>query len=330
MNCLELFAGAGGLALGLSKAGFTSVALLDNDKDAVATLAKNRPSWPVVMADVLDVDFSRFRGKIDLLTGGFPCQAFSTAGARGGTADPRGALVYELLRAIEEVQPKMFLAENVRGLTSHDGGRTLATILGGLRKLGYNVQEPKLLDAANYKVPQHRERLIIVGSRKALGAFPWPKPSAPLPLRQALALGLLYKTACPASPGAAYPAAKRAIFELIPEGGNWRSLAPELQALHAAAELSGSGGQTGVLRRLHFNVPALTILCSPGQRRTERCHPWESRPLTVRESARVQTFPDSWEFVGSLASQYRQIGNAVPVNFAAALGRSCSKFLRSL
>lgn len=207
---MELFAGAGGLALGMSKAGFKHVLLSEIDADACDTLRRNRPEWNVVQGDAHELDFTPYKGKVDLLTGGFPCQAFSYAGLKGGFNDTRGTLFFELARAVKEVSPKVVMCENVKGLASHDGGKTLRVI-------------------------------------------------------------------------------RNTIME-----------------------------------------PSLTLVCSPAQKQTERCHPLETRPLTVREYARIQTFPDEWAFAGVLSSQYRQIGNAVPVNFAWAIGRALVRLLNDM
>ena len=151
---IELFAGAGGLALGLSKAGFKHVLLNEFNHSACQTLSLNQPEWNVIEGDIHDVDFTPLRGKVDFLSGGFPCQAFSYAGKQGGFNDTRGTLFFELARAVKEIQPKVFLGENVKGLLSHDGGRTLQTIRNVISELGYTLIEPRVLKAIMYKVPQ--------------------------------------------------------------------------------------------------------------------------------------------------------------------------------
>ena len=140
---IELFAGAGGLALGLEKAGFESLLLNDIDKDACETLKKNRVNWNVKNCDIKEYDFTKFKGKVDLLTGGFPCQAFSYAGKKLGFNDTRGTLFYEFARAVKETIPKVILAENVKGLVSHDSGKTLETIRDIIEEIGYELVEPK-------------------------------------------------------------------------------------------------------------------------------------------------------------------------------------------
>ena len=331
---IELFAGAGGLALGLEKAGFKSVMLNEKDADPCATLRKNRPEWNVVEGDICNIDFNAYKGKVDFLSGGFPCQAFSYAGKRLGFEDVRGTMFYQFARAIKEIQPKVFMGENVRGLLTHDNGRTIETIKGIIKDLGYVLISPRVLKAIFYMVPQKRERLILIGIRKDLidkANFAWPSPyKRILALRDALKKGILYDTDCPASDGQVYPKRKKEILDLVPPGGYWRDLPIELQKEYMKGSFNLPGGKTGMARRLSWDEPSLTLTCAPAQKQTERCHPEETRPLTVREYARIQTFPDDWEFVGSQTSQYKQIGNAVPVNLAYAVGRSLIRLMNDL
>ena len=140
---IELFAGAGGLALGMEKAGFSHVLLNEIDHDACMTLQYNRPEWKIVEQDVRSISFKQFEGQIDFLSGGFPCQAFSYAGKQGGFNDTRGTLFFELARAVKEMQPKVFMGENVKGLVAHDGGRTLETIKNTIVELGYTYSYQK-------------------------------------------------------------------------------------------------------------------------------------------------------------------------------------------
>lgn len=135
VTAIELFAGAGGLALGLEKAGIKTVEHVEFDKACCETLRTNRPNWNVICDDIHNVDFTQFRDKVDIVTGGFPCQAFSFAGKKLGFEDTRGTLFHEFARCVKEVNPKIFMAENVRGLVSHDKGRTLATIINVLKAL---------------------------------------------------------------------------------------------------------------------------------------------------------------------------------------------------
>ena len=323
-RCIELFAGAGGLALGLEQAGIESVLLNEIDKHACSTLRVNRPHWNVVEGDVAKINFENYRGKVDLVTGGFPCQAFSYAGKKLGFEDTRGTLFFEFARAIKETQPTIAVGENVRGLLNHDSGNTLRGMTSVLNELGYDVIPPKVLKAIFFRVPQKRERLIIVAIKKGSASdFQWPQPEKTIySLQDALKAGVLYDTDVPVSAGQAYPKRKREILEQVPPGGYWRDLPEDLQKEYMLKSFYLGGGKTGMARRMSWQEPSLTLTCSPAQKQTERCHPEETRPFTVREYARIQTFPDSWSFEGSMHSQYKQIGNAVPVNLAKALGQS--------
>ena len=330
-SLVELFAGAGGLALGLEKAGFKSLLLNEKDKYACQTLRMNRPKWNVVEDDIANVDFKHLEGKVDLLTGGFPCQPFSYAGKQLGFEDLRGTLVFEMARAISEIKPKVFLAENVKGLKENDKGRTLSTIIKVLEDLGYKILENDIYKAMFYKVPQKRERLIIIGVREDMyEKMKYRKPSPYhklLTVRDALNAGELYENDVPESTGQLYPKRKEEIMSHVPEGGYWRDLPIDLQKEYMMKSFYLGGGKTGMARRLSWDEPSLTLVCTPAQKQTERCHPSENRPLTTREYARIQTFPDDWEFAGSDSQIYKQIGNAVPVNLALAIGKAIIKML---
>lgn len=331
---VELFAGGGGLALGIHKAGFKHLLLNELDKDACATLQKNMPEWNVVQDDIHEVDFSSYHGKVDLLTGGFPCQAFSYAGKRLGFEETRGTLFFELARAVKEIQPKVFLAENVKGLLEHDNGRTIDTIKSVISELGYTLIEPHILRAILYNVPQKRERLILVAIRNDIAPlvkFQWPAVCGEIrTLRDALLKGDLYDCDVPESEGQKYPESKKAVMKLVPEGGDWRDLPEDIAKEYMKGSYFLGGGKTGMARRLSMDEASLTLTCAPAQKQTERCHPIETRPLTVREYARIQTFPDNWQFCGSLSAKYKQIGNAVPVNLAWALGRSVMRLFNKI
>ncbi len=331
---IELFAGAGGLALGLEKAGFSHILLNEIDHDACVTLQYNRPEWRVVEQDVRSISFKQFNGKVDFLSGGFPCQAFSYAGKQGGFNDTRGTLFFELARAVKEIQPKVFMGENVKGLAAHDGGRTLKTIRNTIAELGYTLIEPQVLKAIFYQVPQKRERLILVAIRNDIAdkvQFKWPDPYYRImTLRDAFFKGELYDTDVPPSEGQTYPPKKQKVMELVPMGGYWRDLPLDVQKEYMGGSFELEGGKTGMARRLSLDEPSLTLTCAPAQKQTERCHPTETRPLTVREYARIQTFPDEWKFAGTLSSQYKQIGNAVPVNLAYAIGRSLIRLFNDI
>lgn len=326
---LELFAGAGGLAVGMEKAGLKCVALNEIDKHACATLRNNRPNWNVLEGDIKNFIFSEYYNQVDVVTGGFPCQAFSYAGKRLGFEDARGTLFYEFARVIKEVNPPICIGENVKGLLNHDNGKTLQGMISILDEIGYNVVPVQVLKAINYKVPQKRERLILVGIRKDIDLkYEYPKPYKKIyNLSDALKKGELFESNVHKSSGAKYPESKKSVLDLVPPKGYWRDLPIDIQKDFMGASFYLGGGKTGMARRIGWDEPCLTLTCSPAQKQTERCHPDETRPFTVREYARIQTFPDDWQFSGPLAQQYKQIGNAVPVNLGREVGYSIIKFL---
>lgn len=294
---------------------------------ARARLKRNRPLWNVIEDDIHKLDFKKYANSVDLLTGGFPCQAFSHAGNRCGFEDARGTLFFELARAIREAKPKIVLSENVRGLLTHDNGRTFNVIRHVINELGYNLIEPRVLQAVKYKVPQKRERVILIAVKKEYqgkAQFRWPEPYYRIMnLRDAFYPGELYK-------GLAYSESKRKILELVPMGGYWKDLPVDIQKNYMGKSYYSGGEKTGMAKRLSLDEPALTLTCAPAQKETERCHPTETRPLTIREYARIQTFPDDWKFIGNISAQYKQIGNAVPANLAYALGRSIVRLLNEI
>ena len=330
---IELFAGAGGLALGVEKAGFNTLGLIEFDKDAADTLKKNRPNWNVINDDIANIScldlekyFSIKKGELDLLSGGAPCQAFSYAGKRLGLEDARGTLFYHYALFLEKLQPKMFLFENVRGLLTHDHGKTYSTMLDIFTRAGYTIDK-QVLNAWNYGVPQKRERLITIGIRNDLVGkteYRFPKAHSYKPVLRDVLLD------CPDGPGVPYGEKKRKIFELVPAGGYWRDIDPAIAKEYMKSCWDMEGGRTGILRRMSMDEPSSTVLTSPSQKQTERCHPLEARPFTVRENARCQTFPDDWEFCGNVSSQYKQVGNAVPVNLAYDIAKEIANSIDML
>ena len=314
VTAIELFAGAGGLALGLEQAGIKTLEHVEFDKACCETLRTNRPKWNVVCDDIHNVDFTEYNGKVDIVTGGFPCQAFSYAGKKLGFEDTRGTLFHEFARCVKEVNPKMFLAENVRGLVSHDEGRTLKTIISVFESLGYTTQK-KVLNACYYGVGQKRERIVIIGIRNDLNIqFEYPTEDKKwTTLKDAL-------KNCPESVGVQYSEKKKKVLDLVPAGGCWVDLPDEIAKEYMGKSYTSGGGRRGMARRISWDEPCLTLTCSPSQKQTERCHPDETRPFTVREYARIQSFPDDWNFCGGIGDQYKQIGNAVPVEMARRVG----------
>lgn len=329
---LELFAGAGGLAIGLEKAGIECEALNEIDKWACQTLRINRPNWNILEGDIKKFNFKKYKNKVDIVTGGFPCQAFSYAGKKLGLEDARGTLFYEFARVVNEVKPLICIGENVKGLLSHEKGETLKGMISILDEIGYNVAPVQVLKAINYRVPQKRERLILVGIRKDIDVkYEYPKAYQTIyNLEDALKKGKLFNSDVPKSEGSKYPKYKKEVLDLVPPKGYWRDLPIQIQQEYMGKSFYLGGGKTGMARRIGWDEPSLTLTCSPAQKQTERCHPEETRPFTVREYARIQTFPDSWKFAGSVSQQYKQIGNAVPCNLGQEIGYSVVRFLNKV
>lgn len=313
---IELFAGAGGLALGLEQAGFEPKCLVEVNHVACQTLRSNRPKWQVIEQDIKQVDFKPYRQQIDIVSGGVPCQSFSYAGKRLGFGDVRGTLFEQFARCISEVQPKMFIFENVKGMLSHDHGKTFQVIQQTLEQMNYQT-DYQVLNAAFYGVGQKRQRLIMIGIRQDLIhkiTFTFPKADSKMTVLKDVLQNV------PDSPYQPYSEKKKKVLELVPAGGCWVDLPVEIAKKYLGKSYTAQGGKRGYARRLSWNEPCLTLTTSPSQKQTERCHPDETRPLTIREYARIQSFPDTWQFCGSLTEQYRQIGNAVPVELARRVG----------
>jgi len=357
---ISLFAGAFGLDLGIEQAGFNTISVVEKDRDATKTIALNRPhlqesavpreiekvNTQDLLAEggrVLKLDRALRPGEVDLVTGGPPCQPFSTAGKRGSVMDPRGSLFMDFIRIVKEVQPRFFLMENVRGLLSAPirhrpinqrgknypplepdemPGAALNVVLAEMKELGYSVVY-NLLEAADYGVPQNRERVIFIGSRDSEAAtFPLPKYSQNgkvLPKWRTLR-DALTSLVDPELEFIAYSESRLKYLKLLKAGQNWRDLPAELIKEAMGGACNSEGGKVGFYRRLSWDKPSPTVTTSPHQKATDMCHPVELRPLSVRECAKIQTFPDDWIFYGSVTSKYKQIGNAVPVLLAKEIG----------
>ena len=312
---IEVCAGGGGLSSGLMKAGFTPLLLNDNNKDCCETLKKNHPGTNVICSSMETIDLTPYVGKVDLFTGGVPCQSFSQAGLRKGLEDPRGELMLTFANMLHILKPKMFMIENVKGLITHNSGETIKQIIELLNRENlYNIQY-KLLNSAEYGVPQKRERVFIIGTLITENlSFQFPeKNENSILLRDVL-------QNVPVSECAKYNQEKIDLFKMIPQGGCWVNLPEDKQREYLGNSFFSGGGKRGILYRLSMDKPSLTLLCTPSQKQTERCHPLEERPLSIREYARIQTFDDDYAFTGSIASQYKQIGNAVPVELARQVG----------
>jgi len=323
---IEVCAGCGGLSSGFIQAGFKPLLINEINKTFCTTLRKNHPGVNVVDGSMVDLDLKPYKGKVDVLQGGVPCQAFSQAGERQGLDDPRGKLIVQFNTLINDCEPRIFVVENVKGLTTHNKGETLKGILQLFENNGKYKVYTKVLNAKDYEVPQKRERILIIGVISSiLIPFTYPEKSDKNILLKDVLMNV------PPSPGVVYTEQKAAVMKLVPEGGCWVNLPKNIQEEYMGEKgLAAGGGKRGIARRLSMNEHSLTLTTSPCQKQTERCHPIETRPLNVREYARIQTFPDSYVFEGSIGNQYKQIGNAVPVKLAYVMGKQIKQFLEKL
>lgn len=319
---IEVCAGCGGMSSGFIDAGFKPLLINELERVFCETLRVNHVGANIVCGSMTELDLMSYKGTVDVLQGGVPCQAFSHAGERKGMADPRGQLIIHFNKLINDCEPKLFIVENVKGLLSHNHGKTFASVIelfenGGMYKVYHTV-----LNAKDYEVPQKRERVIIVGVHHTIKKeFTYPEKSD----KNILLKDVLVNV--PPSQGAVYPEHKKEVMKLVPPGGCWIDLPKDVQESYMGNSIFSGGGKRGIARRLSMNEQSLTLTTSPAQKQTERCHPIETRPLTVREYARIQTFPDTYTFSGSMGNQYKQIGNAVPVLLAKAIAMQVKKFL---
>ena len=334
---ISLFSGAMGLDLGLIEAGIRIMVGQDSDPACVETIRANgHKGLPGDIRDIAPEQLLQAAGMSPgepfLICGGPPCQPFSTAGRRMGINDPRGSLFRDFVRMIDAIRPRFFVMENVKGLMSsqlkdENGKNTdtkvLDVILQEFQKLHYSTV-CGLLDAVNYGAPQFRERFILIGSRDSEPIF-MPVPTH---FRVHQNSNYRWKTLGEAirdledAQGEcdAFPESRLRYLRLVPEGGNWRDLPPDLMEEAMGGAYRSGGGKVGFYRRLSYAQPSPTVVTSPVQKATMMCHPVKDRPLSVAECARLQQFPDSWRFTGTTANKYKQIGNAVPVGLARAIG----------
>lgn len=352
-NTISLFSGAMGLDLGIEKVGFKIRVCVEKDKWAAQTIRANT-SIPVIERDINDVHTDEIltaagigRQDVTLVICGPPCQAFSTAGKQKGFADFRGNVMLQYLRVVRDILPEFFIMENVRGLQSAKlnsvpaeyaeyepikdvKGSAFHFMVAEFRKLGYSISHA-LLDAANYGVPEKRERIVVIGHRGERVPIPSPTHSengelgtkkwntlrnciGDMEHRTDLHYTELRKRSRP-------------YMKILKEGQNWRNQ-PEDMAMQAMGKAYFlSGGKTGFLRRLKFDEPSPTLVTSPTMPATLLCHPTQLRPLSIEEYARIQQFPDSWTFNGRLETIYKQIGNAVPVGLGQAVGQQIMRFI---
>lgn len=291
-------------------------------------------------------------GELDLLVGGPPCQSFSTAGKRKATEDVRGLLLWEFLRFVEYMQPKFFVIENVRGLLSaalkhrsiknrpqgggsalepdEEPGSVIARFASDLDRIGAGYHLDCFeVNAVNYGAPQLRERVLLIGNRyNAEVDFPSPTHGNPGDKRTFRGKLKPWRTLRDALRGLNDPGdvildfspRKKGFLAQVPEGSNWRSLPTEVQRLSMGKAWHAKGGRSGWWRRLAFDLPCPTLVTMPNHASTSLCHPTEVRALTLKEYAAIQEFPTAWEFCGTAAEQYAQVGNAVPVRLGSVTG----------
>ncbi|WP_336774144.1 DNA cytosine methyltransferase [Paenibacillus sp. MMO-58] len=351
---ISLFSGAMGLDLGLREAGLDIKISQDFDPWCVKTAEANgHKSIPGDIRKLISEDPEcRFLlepaglvpGEAFAVVGGPPCQPFSTAGKRLGTNDPRGSLFMEFIQAIRVIRPRFFVMENVKGLLSvplkHKPlkdredkhlepeelpGSAFEIIKETFTELGYRIVYG-VLDAAHYGVPQFRERLVIIGSRDNEDIF-LPKPTHfqihqdPASRWNTLRDAIEVLENEPVGPCASFSPERIKFLREVPMGGNWRHLPEELIPIAMGGAYQSGGGKVGFYRRLDYNQPAPTLVTSPVQKATMLCHPTQDRPLSVREYARIQQFPEDWKIEGGISDCYRQIGNAVPIGLGKAIGQ---------
>lgn len=346
-DVISLFSGAMGLDIGLAKAGLNIVIGQDFDPVCVATMRAN--GHRVLGGDIRDIDAADLleqvgimRGEPLLICGGPPCQPFSTAGKRLGINDPRGSLFMDFIRMIDYIRPRFFIMENVKGIMSaplkhiplaergkntpeQRLGMVLDVILSEFDKLGYKTVYG-VLDAVNYGVPQFRERFVLIGSRDNEDIFlPYPthfQMHQDSTYRWSTLRDTITDLEDRCGECAAFSKDRLEFLRLVPEGGNWRDLPQEVKREAMGGAYESGGGKVGFYRRLSYSQPSPTLVTSPVQKATMMCHPTQDRPLSIREYARIQQFPDDWIFMGTGAAKYRQIGNAVPIGLAMELGRA--------
>ena len=346
-DVISLFSGAMGLDIGLNRAGLHVAIGQDFEPACVETMRANGHN--VIGGDIREIDPQTLLDKASLnigepflICGGPPCQPFSTAGKRLGINDPRGSLFMDFIRMINYIRPRFFVMENVKGIMSaplkhvptqsrdasdpeQQLGTVLDVILAEFNKLGYKTVYG-VLDAVNYGTPQFRERFVLIGSRDHENIF------LPVPTHFQMHQNPEYRwrTVGDVITGlehddkecATLSEDRKRYLRMIPEGGNWRNLPEDLIPLAMGGAYTSGGGKVGFFRRLAYNQPSPTVVTSPVQKATMMCHPTLDRPLSIKEYARIQQFPDNWIFVGTVAAKYRQIGNAVPVGLGEAIGRA--------
>ena len=340
---LSFFSGAMGLDIGMRNGGIDAVLACEFNKYCRMTIAKNNPEIALIgdiekysSDEILKMAKIPRGTKVDVIFGGPPCQAFSTAGNRKGFEDARGNVFLRYLQIVGEIKPTYVVIENVRGLLSaaypYKGsdepikGGALLVILDKLKELGYTVSF-NLYNAANYGAPQIRERVVMIGK---LGheKVAYLKPTHSEKGENGLAVWRTLRDALNELPEDTehhyieFPERRLRFYRILTEGQYWKDLPPELQIEAMGSKLQLGGGKTGFLRRLKFDRPSPTLVTNPTMPATDLCHPTLNRPLSVEEYSRIQGFPLDWKICGPILEQYKQIGNAVPIKLGEAIART--------
>lgn len=356
---LSFFSGAMGMDLGLEKAGFQTLFASEIDNACRKTILKNKPEIALVgdmrefnPRDIREIAGLSAKEEIDLIVGGPPCQAFSTAGKRMAFGDDRGNVFLSFIDMVIALSPKYAVIENVRGLLSaplkhrpHNlrgqeneplsgdelPGGALNEIVSRLENAGYGVTF-NLYNAANFGTPQKRERVIIICSRDGK-KVPYLEPTHSEDGSFGLKKWVTFKQAVNGlnidnQEFIKFPEKRLKYYRLLKAGENWKSLPEELQKKALGNSFYSGGGKTGFLRRLDWNKPSPTLVTHPAMPATDLAHPAEDRPLSVQEYKRLQEFPIEWDIEGSLLDKYKQIGNAVPVGLGYAIGKHLLKLMR--
>jgi DNA (cytosine-5)-methyltransferase 1 len=339
-----------GLDIGLERAGFKPLLCNEIDSMAVATIKLNKPNLPVLACSIEEISGDQIRkasslgkAQLDLLAGGPPCQSFSVYGNRKGIHDGRGRMLFEYLRLVSELRPKVFIMENVRGLHSMpiipetvlsqvtdaepwmaEKGSLVRELIREYEKIGYRI-DGFLVNSVNYGAPQIRERLILIGNRYNLVAnFSEPtrsnRPEDSLPPFATLRDAIGNDFQDPDTSIMNFSARKLMYLGMVPPGGNWRSLPVDIQKESMGKSWYLKGGRSATWRRLSWDYPSPTVVTMPNHASTSMCHPDEVRALTVGECAAIQEFPKDWKFSGKTTDKYKQIGNAVPPKLGEVAG----------
>ncbi|KJV47917.1 modification methylase SinI [Pantoea sp. BL1] len=354
---LSFFTGAMGLDLGVEKAGFKTLLACEIDKSARKTIKTNRPDVALIgdIRDYTSEEIMEHAGlklgdEVDLIMGGPPCQAFSTAGKRLGLEDERGNVFLKYIETVFEIKPKYFIIENVRGLLSaplqhrphiqrgddfpplkseEKSGGVLSYIYRLIKESGYSCSF-ELYNSANFGVPQTRERVIILCARNGV-RIPYLEPTHSNVTSHGLPAWISFKEAVSGLTNThhthlEFPEKRKKYYKLLAPGEYWKHLPLEMQMEALGKSFFSGGGKTGFLRRLAWDKPSPTLVTHPAMPATDLAHPEELRPLSVEEYMKVQQFPEEWLIEGKLLDKYKQLGNAVPVGLGYAVGKHILKF----